>query len=212
MDKNEISKLAGQTQEIYERNARRFARERPKDLVEKSWLDRFLKLIPDGGKILDLGCGGGEPIAGYLLKQGYEVVGVDASANMIAIATENFPEGDWRQGDMRSLGLRENFDGIIGWNSFFHLTRAEQRAALPNIIRHLRTGGALLLTVGPQDGEVTGFVGDDPIYHASLSPSEYGDILEGLGLKIVAFVPNDADCYGMTILLGVKSLDDAVIG
>jgi len=201
----DISELAHQTQRVYQRNAHRFADERPKTLVEKPWLDHFLKFIPEGGDILDLGCGAGEPIASYFMRHGHSIVGLDASSNMIDLARENTPNGDWRLGDMRSFDFPERFHGIIGWNSFFHLTRDEQRCALPNIIQHLHPGGVLMLTVGPHDGEVAGCVGDDPIYHASLSPNEYSDILSKHMVKIREFAPEDPDCYGMTILLARKS-------
>ncbi|NIZ61239.1 SAM-dependent methyltransferase [Sedimentitalea sp. CY04] len=206
MSNTDISKLALQTQSVYQRNARRFASKRPKTLVEQLWLDRFIKLVPKHGSILDLGCGAGDPIGSYFIKQGHRVVGLDASSNMIEMAREINPHGDWRHGDMRHLDLPERFHGIIGWNSFFHLTRDEQRKALPEIARHLHPEGALLLTVGPNEGEVTGCVGDDPIYHASLSPNEYGDILASHGIRIRQFVPEDPDCYGMTILLAQKAV------
>jgi len=205
LSNNDISELALETQLIYQRNARRFADERPKNLVEKSWLDQFRRLIPAGGKILDLGCGAGVPIASYLIRHGHSIVGLDASSNMIDMARDNIPSGDWRLGDMRSFDFPERFHGIIGWNSFFHLTREEQRIALPNIAKHLHSEGALILTVGPHEGEVAGCIGDDPIYHASLSPNEYSGILSDLSLNIREFMPEDPECYGMTILLAQKS-------
>lgn len=206
MSKSDLTELAGKTQSVYERNARRFADERPKTLIEKSWLDRFQNLMPKNGKVLDLGCGAGEPIASYLFEKGHRVVGLDASKNMIDLARENIPAGDWRLGDMRTFQLSERFHGIIGWNSFFHLTRDEQRTVLPNIANHLLPGGAILLTVGQHDSEVAGCVGDDPIYHASLSQDEYREILSNEGLGIVRFTPEDPDCYGMTILLAQVTL------
>ncbi|MFA3919639.1 class I SAM-dependent methyltransferase [Ruegeria hyattellae] len=199
------SDLARRTQQVYERNADWFAHTRPRALVEKPWLDRFGALLPDRASILDLGCGSGEPIATYFLRLGHRVVGMDASNAMIRIARQRHPEGDWRLGDMRGLNLAERFDGIIGWTSFFHLTQAEQRDVLPGLARHLRTDGAMLLTVGPEAGEVAGKVGDDSVYHASLSPQEYTDILAEHGLQVVAFTPQDPECYGMTLLLAQKS-------
>lgn len=205
LGKMDISDLADQTQLVYERNARRFAIERPKNLFEKPWLDRFLELIPENGNLLDLGCGAGEPIASYLIEQGHSVVGLDASNNMIHLARENIPTGDWRLGDMRNFQLDDRFHGIIAWHSFFHLTREEQRTALPCIAKHLTPKGALLLTVGPNDGEVAGRVGDDPVYHASLSQDEYGDILSIQGLEIKSFVAEDPDCDGATVMLAQMS-------
>ena len=204
MRKKDLSQLAEKTQQVYERNARRFANDRPKSLVEKPWLERFRNLIPQRGKILDLGCGAGEPIAAYLIQEGHRVIGLDASNNMIQLAQENIPNGDWRVGDIRTFEFHEKFHGIIGWNSFFHLTREEQRHALPNIVKHLLPKGALLLTVGPHAGEVAGCVGDDPIYHASLSFEEYSRILSRHGMQVKSYAPEDPTCYDMTPLLAQK--------
>jgi len=38
--------------------------------MEAEWLDRFCKLLPSSPVVLDLGCGTGEPIAGYLVGKG----------------------------------------------------------------------------------------------------------------------------------------------
>ncbi|MCF4100016.1 class I SAM-dependent methyltransferase [Maritalea mediterranea] len=203
-DKANLAELAAQTAEIYERNAAKFVSQRPKALVEAPWLDRFLKLLPPNPAILDLGCGAGQPIGAYLLAQGAQVTGLDVSPSMIAMAQQNLIQGVWHVADMRAMDIPEKFDGIIGWNSFFHLTKTEQRALLPQLAAHLKPKGALLLTVGPDEGEVVGQVGDDPIYHASLSPDEYRDRLAACGMSVVDFVSEDPDCYDMTLLLAQK--------
>lgn len=193
--------LAQRTQDIYERQAKRFDAERPRVLYERHWLDRFLNLVGRQGRVLDLGCGGGDPIAGYMMTRGYEVVGVDASEAMLTIARERFPNGDWRRVDMRRLALGEAFDGIVAWDSFFHLMPLEQRSVLGLLREHMKEGAALLLTVGPEAGEVGGWVGEEPVYHASLAPTEYEAILNGLGVEIVEFVAEDPRCDGHTVLL-----------
>ncbi len=193
--------LAAMTCDVYERNAARFAVERSKSLHERVWLDRFLGLLPAGGTILDLGCGSGDPIAVYLARRGYAVTGADFSGTMLALARARCPTGDWRRVDMRTLDLPERFDGIVAWDSFFHLTPGEQRDALPRIARHLAPGGAMLLTVGPAAGEVVGRVGADRVYHSSLSREEYEQILDASGVNVVSFVPEDPDCDGHTVLL-----------
>ena len=162
-----LAELATRTVDVYERNAARFDSDRTKVLIEKTWLDRFAALVPPGGKILDAGCGGGDPIARYLSSLGHRVTGVDAAQAMIDLAHERCPDGDWRQADLRHLDLDETFDGVIGWDSFFHLTPQEQRTTLVRLASHLEPGGALMLTVGPEAGEVAGCVGDEPVYHSS---------------------------------------------
>lgn len=201
---NDLAVLATRTQDVYERNAARFDADRLKTLFERGWLDRFLDLLPAGGRVLDAGCGTGEPIAVYMAGRGFRVTGIDAARAMLAIARARVPGGDWRLADMRGLDLGETFDGVIGWDSFFHLRPDEQRAVLPRLARHLNPGGALMLTVGPAAGEVAGHVGDDAIYHSSLAPDEYDSILAGLGLAVVRFTKEDPDCGGRTVLLARK--------
>lgn len=206
--KPNLKDLARRTQAVYESNAARFDAERPKKLHERVWLDRWLARVADGGSLLDLGCGAGDPIAAYLLERGYRVTGVDFSEPMLAIARRCLPAARWIQGDMRELALGEQFNGILGWNSFFHLTQVEQRALIPRLADHLLPGGSLMLTVGPVAGEVTGHVGDDLVYHASLAPAEYRHILCQCGLQLDAFVAEDPTCDEQTVLLARKSVED----
>jgi SAM-dependent methyltransferase len=174
-----MAALAARTPAIYERNAERFDAERAKHLHEKAWLDRFADLLPPHATILDAGCGSGDPIARYLTSQGLAITGIDAAQAMIDLAASRFPDGEWLQTDMRKLDLGRRFHGVIGWNSFFHLTQDEQRTTLPRLAGHLAHGGAMMLTVGPESGEVTGHVGDDLVYHSSISAAEYQAILAG---------------------------------
>lgn len=205
MTGDDLAALALQTQQVYERNAARFDRERSRQLYERAWLDRLLDGLAVGAPVLDLGCGAGDPIAAYIRQQGFQVVGLDASNAMLAIARQRYPQGDWRLGDMRQLDLPERFDAIVGWDSFFHLTAQEQRDTLPRIAAHLNPLGQLMLTVGPSAGEVAGHVGDDPVYHASLAPQDYEQRLAVLGVEIVDFVKEDPAAWGRTVLFARKA-------
>lgn len=190
---------------VYEANARRWDIERSRSLFEQPWLDILLAHVPHGAAVLDLGCGTGEPIARYLIDRGCAVTGIDFSAAMLSIARSRFPGARWIEADMRELQLAELFSGIIAWDSFFHLTRDEQREIIPRLARHLLPGGAMLLTVGPDDGEVIGQVGGHPVYHSSLSPTEYADRLASAGLSVASFVPNDPECRGHSVLVAVAA-------
>jgi SAM-dependent methyltransferase len=190
---------------VYEAKAGAFDRLRSRALFERPWLERFLALVSTGAPILDLGCGTGEPIARHLIAGGHPVTGVDASEPMLAIARARIPDAEWIHADMRGLDLGRRFGGIVAWDSFFHLTRDDQRAMFPVFARHLAPGGALLFTSGPQDGEPVGAVDGAPVYHASLSPAAYAGLLEANGLAVRAFVAEDADCDRHTVWLARMS-------
>lgn len=196
--------LASSTRDIYEQNAELFDRERSRKLFEARWLTRFADGLPQGGRVLDIGCGAGEPIASWLIAEGFTYTGMDIAEAMLGIARGRWPDMDWRQGDMRQIDLADQFDGIVAWNSFFHLTREEQRACLPRLARHLNPGGHLMVTVGYGNGEVTGCVGDAVVYHASLSPAEYASILEANDMVMTGFLANDPDCAQHSVLLARK--------
>lgn len=208
MERLTPGQLSARTREVYESNAGAFDAARSRALSERAWLDRMCADCPPGAAVLDLGCGTGEPVAGYLADAGFRVTGLDFAGAMIDIARARRPDGDWRLGDMRELNLERRFCAIVSWGSFFHLTPDQQRAALPVIARHLEPGGRLLLTVGPSAGETTGTVAGQTVYHASLAPGEYRRILESCGLRIEAFVARDVSAAGHTLLLARRIAED----
>ena len=189
---------------LYERNAAAFAKLRATNLSEKPWLDRFLHHVRPNGHILDLGCGNGTPIAGYLLSRGFRVTGIDSSPSMIARCKETFPEHTWQVADMRELQLGHRFDGILAWDSFFHLTRADQRQMFAIFSAHASKGAALMFNAGPADGEAIGEFQGEPLYHSSLSPLEYASLLQQYNFHIVHHVVEDQQCNGRTLWLAAK--------
>ena len=189
------------TVETYEEHAHAWDSQRPKVLFEQSWLDRFVSCLPSGGNVLDVGCGAGEPIARYLIDQRFNVTGIDAAPAMVEICRSRFPAQHWRVMDMREMSLDQSFDGIIAWDSFFHLDPDEQRAVLRRFRGHLKPGGALMVTVGDQAGEVLGRVNGVEVYHSSLAPEEYRAILQTAGFEDVTLVLCDESCGGHSVLL-----------
>ena len=187
------------TQTVYERQAESWDQSRPRVFYERPQLERLTATVPNGGRVLDLGCGAGEPIAAYFLQHGYDVTGVDYAAPMLAIAQKRYPNATWIKADMRRLPKIGLFHAVISWDGFFHLSPEEQRAALPDLARLVLPGGSLLFTVGHEEGEVTGTVGGETVYHGSLSPEAYHQILAGLGFEAELSI-EDPDAWGRSIL------------
>jgi len=186
---------------LYRRHANAWARERGNHLFEAAWFDRFRALVPADGTVLDIGCGAAEPLARYLIENGCDVTGVDAAPEMIAMCRDRFPDRTWHVADMRTLSLGRLFNGLVAWDSFFHLSYDDQRRMFPIFRKHAAPHAALMFTSGPSHGEAIGAYGGEPLYHASLDASEYRALLDANGFEVVMHVAEDPDCGGHTIWL-----------
>ena len=174
-------------------------------LFERVWLERFRDLLPACGRLLDLGCGPGEPLASWFIGQGFRVTGVDSAPAMLELCRARFPAQEWIDADMRALDLGRRFDGILAWDSFFHLSRDDQRAMFAVLAAHAAKGAPLMFTSGPNDGEAIGSLYGQDLHHASLDPVEYRRLLAESGFSEVAHIPEDPACGGHTIWLAVRA-------
>lgn len=186
---------------LHQRYAEDWDKERGRSLMEKPWLDRFLALLPSDASILDIGCGSAEPIARYFIGQGYEVTGVDASPALIGICQNRFPDQNWFVADMRTLSLDRHFNGVVAWDSFFHLCPEDQCRMFPVFRKHAAPRAALMFTSGPAHGEAIGMYKGEPLYHGSLDEAEYRLLLDRHGFDVLSHVIEDPSCGHHTIWL-----------
>jgi 2-polyprenyl-3-methyl-5-hydroxy-6-metoxy-1,4-benzoquinol methylase len=187
--------------EHYDRHAHEFDRARRGQFAERPWFDRFLLGVRRGGHILDLGCGAGEPIDRHLIDHGYSVTGIDIAEKMVLLARIRFPRQRWLKLDMRTALLDQKFAGVLAWDSLFHLSHSDQAGMIIRIANWLEKDGNLLFNSGPQHGEAIGSQFGEPLYHASLDPSEYRELFRETGLTEIAFSPDDASAGGRTVWL-----------
>ena len=74
--------------------------------------------VRPGIRVLDCGCGAGR-FARMAADRGASVAGIDASAELIAIASERTKEGDFRVGDIEALPWDDDsFDLVTGFSAF----------------------------------------------------------------------------------------------
>ncbi|MCK5302324.1 MAG: class I SAM-dependent methyltransferase [Candidatus Thorarchaeota archaeon] len=114
-----------------------------------------------GSPILELACGTGR-VALKLAEADYEVVGVDATRQMLKVAREkasNLPGNvrcpvSFLRGDVTDLDLQQKFPLVIIPSSFrFCLTTEEQLECLSSAKRHLTEDGVFILDLYPGDGQ-----------------------------------------------------------
>jgi SAM-dependent methyltransferase len=100
---------------------------------------------PSAKTLLDAGCGTGAHLSRF--STDFDACGVDASHQMLAIAAQNAPDVPLAEGDFRTFQLNRTFDAIVClFSGIGYLTEeADLQQAVANMVRHLRSGGVLLI-------------------------------------------------------------------
>jgi SAM-dependent methyltransferase len=102
-------------------------------------LDPFLDRLPPGGRVLELGCGGGQDAA-RIKARGFVVDATDATPAMVAKANERWGVGA-RVMAFGDLEAEAAYDGIWAHASLLHCPRAALPDVLARIHRALTPGG-----------------------------------------------------------------------
>lgn len=118
--------------------------------VRSKWLHILMAHLPaSGGRVLDLGCGAGVPVARALVQAGHSVVGVDSSAMQIAKARELVPDATFVHADMGSIRFEDaSFDAVCAFYAITHLPAAEQGKLFRDIAGWLEPGGVFVASLG----------------------------------------------------------------
>ena len=110
-------------------------------------LEEFIKAHQNssGNALLDIGCGTGNHLV--RLVDDYDCVGLDCSAEMLALAAEKLPDVELIMGDMKDFDLGRQFDVIISMFSTMGYAKTLQDldAVTGNIARHLGKGGVAIV-------------------------------------------------------------------
>ena len=127
----------------------------------RTFLARVLERIPEGGTVLDLGCGAGLVTAD--LTRHARVVAVDRSAGQLGLARRNAPDATLVRADMTDVAFApRSFDAVVAFWTLIHVPRDVHASLLARIRTWLRPSGLFAGTLGR---------GDNP---ADLVPDFYG--------------------------------------
>ncbi|MFJ6568262.1 class I SAM-dependent methyltransferase [Streptomyces sp. NPDC091292] len=165
---------------------------------------RLAAALPEGARVLDVGCGTGLPTARGLVDAGFTVLGVDLSDGMLDLARAQVPEAEFLNRDLASLradgpaGLGR-FDGITCFFTLLMLPRAEIPYALRQFRTLLRPGGLLALSMVEadlDDAEIP-FLGQS-IRVSGFLRDELRQVVSGAGFEITdedtrSYAPARAD-------------------
>ncbi len=146
----------------------------------------FMARLPDGARVLDLGCGNGLPTT-RLLAERFEVTGLDLSAGQLEAARQNVPGATFLHGDLTTVELpAASWDGALALYSLSHVPRAEHAAVFDRVARWLVPGGLFLATLGAGDSpDWTGEWLGRPMFFSSHDRATNVRLLEAAGFEIL---------------------------
>jgi cyclopropane fatty-acyl-phospholipid synthase-like methyltransferase len=146
----------------------------------------LIALLPERGRVLDLGCGAGMPVA-RTLSQCFDVVGVDISASQLALARRQAPGIELVRADMEHLHfVPSSFDAVASFYAIFHIDRDAQAPLFERIREWLRPGGYLLASLGRtnEPSYTEEFFGVE-MYWSHYGTQQYQQMLSDAGFEII---------------------------
>ncbi len=114
------------------------------DVQDRALFTAFAELVRDG-PVADLGCGTGR-VTAFLAEAGLDVVGVDLSPEMLAVARREHPGLRFSVGSLLDLDLPDGgLAGAVAWYSIIHTPPSRLPGVCAELFRVLRPGGYLQL-------------------------------------------------------------------
>ena len=126
--------------EFYNKNADSYFSETI-NLDMSEWIERFISYIPEGGRILDAGCGSGRDSKIFISK-GFSVVAFDGSKEMCLRASEYIGQNVINM-CFEDITYKNEFDGIWACASLLHVSQTNLNAILKRLHAGLKANGAL---------------------------------------------------------------------
>jgi 2-polyprenyl-3-methyl-5-hydroxy-6-metoxy-1,4-benzoquinol methylase len=166
------------------------------DSIAHQWLEPHLatngvrqhehavKFRPGGGLALDVGCGCSDRFIRLLKSHGYEVEGLDVSAQMIALAKTRNPDVTFYHADVCEWMPRKQYDFITAWDSIWHVPMDRCESVLRKLCGALTSGGVFIWTTGGLDRP-------EEKQDSSMGPPVYYSVL---GITKTLQVVADAGC------------------
>lgn len=137
-----------------------------------SLYDHFMKYVPVGSRILDLGCGSGRDTKAFLNK-GYDVDAIDGSAELCKLASD-YTGIQVKCMNFRELDVVGEYNAIWACASLLHISYKELPVVLSRIDMALKTPGFVYMSF--KYGDFEGI--RDERYYTDMTPEKMATLSE----------------------------------
>ncbi len=185
MEQQKMSEYEKTTLLFYETHADEYIANTIK-MEDFEWLEKFCSFLPDGAKVLDVGCAGGRDSAWFAGK-GFDTYGIDFSPRMIEQARAKYDVATFAVMNLLSLDFPDEFfDGIWCSCVLLHISKADSPRAIREMGRVLKPCGVVYLLVkeGTTEGmEKDNRYGGTEKFSSYFTESELMDLLAEHGFE-----------------------------
>ena len=171
----------------YEKNAKHLSQRYESAKVDHIHL-LLLKTFPSKSYLLEIGCGSGRD-AGFMHQNGYDVLAIDGSGEMIAEAKRCHPE---LAGSLEVIKIPDDlqfepssFDGVYSIATLMHLDKSAIDQTIEKVATILKAGSKFLFSVSVQRDDLDDQGKDEKGRHfTTMSELEWIACCEKYGLQL----------------------------
>lgn len=154
----------------------------------RAWLRPLMRALPRGSRVLDLGCGNGDPVARLLCSR-FALTGIDISDVQIRRARALLPRARFLRADMTAVRFAPgSFDAVVAFYSMIHVPVRKQRPLIRRVSRWLGPRGMFLGVLGKTawTGRETSWLGmNTPMFWSHTDAGTYDRWLRAEGFQIL---------------------------
>ncbi|WP_170608416.1 class I SAM-dependent DNA methyltransferase [Ruegeria arenilitoris] len=165
---------------VYNAQAARYAALTDEDNSADPQLTRFIQSVPQGGTVLDIGCGPGMSAA-VMAQSGLKVEAIDASTEMVKLAAKH-PGVVAQQAAFGELDATEKYHGVWANFSLLHANRRDFPRHLAAIHKALKPNGVFYIAMKLGQGDGPDRLGR---YYCYYSEDELKQIVQDAGFTVI---------------------------
>jgi SAM-dependent methyltransferase len=167
--------------------------------IDRAMLSAFVEYLTTStaGPVADVGCGPGR-VAAFLAANGVEVIGVDVSPTMLAVAREAHPAIRFYEGRLTAVPVSDHsLAGAVCWYSIIHTPPHQLDKVFAELKRALTHEGYLLVAFQAGDGDrvhrADAYGTGLPLTNYQHSADDVGRQMDAVGLRVLARAEREPD-------------------